>query len=101
MLAGTPGFQPPEQLRAEAIGTPCDVYAYGGVLAILFGEKPLWPGLSAFQVMCKVTIEAVKPALGHLPGCIQALCYQCFADVSVRPCIGAVLANLLKICRDQ
>ena len=69
MLAGTPGFQPPEQLRAESIGTACDVCAYGGVL-----EKPLWPGLSAFQVMSKMTVSREMPVLGHLPGFIQAVC---------------------------
>lgn len=101
MLAGTPGFQPPEQLRAESIGTACDVYAYGGVLAILYGEKILWPGLSAFQVMCKVTVSKEMPVLDHLPGFIQDVCRQCLSDVSVRPCIGVVLGNLLNIIRNQ
>lgn len=30
MLAGTPGFQSPEQLKAESVGIPSNVYAFGG-----------------------------------------------------------------------
>jgi len=41
MLAGTPGFQSPEQLKVESIGPPSDIYAFSGVLSILFGEQPL------------------------------------------------------------
>jgi len=41
MLAGTPGFQSPEQLKAESIGPPSDIYAFSGVLSVLFGEQPL------------------------------------------------------------
>ena len=44
MLAGTPGFQSPDQLKAESVGIPSDVYAFGGVLAVLFGEQPLSVG---------------------------------------------------------
>jgi serine/threonine protein kinase len=29
MMAGTPGFQSPEQLRAEEVGIASDVYAFG------------------------------------------------------------------------
>ena len=40
MKAGTPGFQSPEQLKGESLGTSADTYALG-VLTELFGEKPL------------------------------------------------------------
>ena len=67
MLAGTPGFQPPEQLRSEALGIAADVYAFGGVLVVLFGEQPLWPGLSPYQILCKVTVMREQPPVDHLP----------------------------------
>ena len=51
MLAGTPGFQPPEQLQASALGIECDVYAVGAVLVVMFSEQPLWPSLTPFQIM--------------------------------------------------
>ena len=40
MLAVTPGFQSPEQLKAESVGMPSNVYAFGGFLAVLFVEQP-------------------------------------------------------------
>ena len=51
MLAGSPGFQSPEQLRGESIGLPSDVYALGAVLLVLFGETTVWPGLAPFQIL--------------------------------------------------
>ena len=41
MMAGSPGFQPPEQLRSESVGPECDVYAFGGVTTITLTEKVL------------------------------------------------------------
>ena len=58
MLAGSPGYQSPDQLRAESIGVECDVYAFGGVT-----ESALWPGLSYFQIMT----SNVKPNTEVLP----------------------------------
>ena len=46
MLAGSPGFQPTEQLRAQSIGVESDVYAFGGVLLVVFTERRIWEGLS-------------------------------------------------------
>ena len=71
MLAGTPGFQSPEQLQASSIGIECDVYAIGAVMTVMLGEKPLWPSLTPFQIMHKVTIEkemssvaGIEPKIG-------------------------------------
>ena len=52
MSAGTPGFQSPEQLKGEGLGTSSDVYAMGGVLMELFGENaPVGePGMSCHHV---------------------------------------------------
>lgn len=36
MLAGSPGYQAPEQLRAESLGPHCDIYAFGCVMIVLF-----------------------------------------------------------------
>ena len=29
MMAGSPGYQAPEELRAESVGLRCDIYAFG------------------------------------------------------------------------
>ena len=82
MLAGSPGFQPPEQLRSEFIGPACDVYAFGGVTTITLTEKVLWPGLNAFQIMQKITLEGQKPATN---GMLPKIKDMCFSEVKDRP----------------
>ena len=51
MLAGTPGFQAPEQLSGAHIGVQCDVYVFGAVMVVLFSERPVWPNLSPYQII--------------------------------------------------
>ena len=42
MLAGSPGYQAPEQLHAESLGPHCDIYyAFGYVMIVLFQERQL------------------------------------------------------------
>ena len=48
MMAGSPGFQAPEQLRAQSIGLHCDVYVFGCVVIVLFQERVLCPGLTPY-----------------------------------------------------
>ena len=96
MLAGSPGYQSPEQLRTESIGPPSDVYAFGGVCFVTLMEKPLWPGLSMFQIIQKVTNNE-KPKTDMLEGPIRDLCNRCFEGVVNRPEIVQVLKQLIKI----
>lgn len=95
MLAGTPGFQPAEQLRAQYVGIECDVYAFGGVLLVVFTERPLWEGLAPFQIMYKVTIENTAPDTSGLHSSLETLCKQCFQDRESRPSSAQVLNALL------
>ena len=96
MLAGTPGFQSPEQLKAEPVGIPSDVYAFGGVFAVLFGEQPLWAGLNPYQIMYRVTMANETPPVKHItPTEMQQVCDACFA-IS-RPTIDYILKQLLNI----
>ena len=97
MLAGSPGFQSPEQLRGESTGLPSDVYALGAVLVVLFGESPVWPSLTPFQIMYKVTVANEKPHTNHLHPKVQGVCDKCFCDVSSRPSSNEVLESLLNM----
>ena len=97
MLAGSPGFQWPEQLRNESVDVPSDVYALGAVIRVLFGEATVWPALLPYQIMCKVAVCQERPKTGHLPPEIQKLCNSCFADITHRPPVNMVLQSLLKI----
>ena len=95
-LTGSPGFQSPEQLRSESTGTPSDVYAFGALMVVFFKEAPLWPGLSLFQIMNKVTNNE-KPNTEGLPENISTVCMKCFNTVAARPVMCEVLHELQKI----
>ena len=99
MLAGSPGFQSPEQLRNETTGLASDVYALGAVLLVLFGESPVWPALAPFQIMYRVAVCNEKPRTTHLPPQIQELCNSCFNEVCTRPTINVVLQEVLNIMK--
>ena len=98
MLTGTPGFQPPEQLRSESIGLISDVYALGAVLLVLFSEKPVCPKLSPYQIMFKVTVSGEKPDTTLLPSQLREVCRTCFRDVALRPKAQWVLQGYCMHC---
>ena len=93
MLAGSPGYQSPEQLRSESLGVPSDVYAFGGVMVVVLKESPLWPGLNFFQIMNKVT-SGETPNTDGIADTIVIVCKQCFCDINLRPNITNILGKL-------
>ena len=95
MLAGTPGFQPPEQLMAEAVDERVDVYAFGVLLIEMFGEKIAWLGLTHVQIITKVVIQRQSPDLSHLKSAIQSICRSCLLNKEERPLMATVLKQLL------
>lgn len=99
MMAGSPGFQAPEQLRAESLGPHCDVYAFGCVLITLFREQTLWPGLTPFQILCKVSVNNEVPNMENLDPSIKSVCTLALQEMSKRPNIHSILQSLLKNCK--
>ena len=95
MLAGSPGYQSPEQLRTENVGPTSDVYAFGAVLVVTLKNSSLWPGLNCFQIMQKVT-SGIKPNVAGTAD-FQELCDQCFNPVASRPSMEVVLKRLHNI----
>ena len=95
MLAGTPGFQPPEQLMAEVLDERADVYAYGVLLIELFGEKVVWEGLTPFQIIAKVGLQQNPPDFGHIQASIQSICRGCLQKKERRISMSSVLQQLL------
>ena len=96
MMAGTPGYQPPEQLRNEQAGLSSDIYALGAVLLVLFTGKQVWPGLSPFQIMYKVAVCNEKPQTVYLSPPVKDVCQACFDELSLRPSASGVLQSLLQ-----
>ena len=77
MMAGTPGFQSPEQLRSESLGPHCDVYAFGCVMVVTIQERMLWPNLTPYQIVAKVTVNNELPDISNLTGGIKSVCSKC------------------------
>lgn len=93
MLAGSPGFQSPEQLRTETIGPSSDVYAFGCVMVVTFKETPLWLGLNCYQIMQKVTNNE-KPNTCGIPTELENICCRCFNAMPSRPSMAVILKEL-------
>ena len=103
MLAGSPGYQSPGQLRAESTRPPSDVYAFGGGCLITYVSEPLLPRLGMFQIIQKVT-NNIEPNTDLLQqykqGRVKQICDNCFDNVSVRPSSVQVLEELLHTAHD-
>ena len=97
MQSGTPGFQAPEQLRAEPIDVGADVYAFGALLIELFGEQPVWQGLTPYQIIVKVAISNEVPDYSKLPSGVQSICRLCMKQRRERSNIHTVLRALLQL----
>ena len=96
-MAGSPGFQSPEQLQAQKkdVGPPSDVFAFGCVVITLFRGMPLWPELTPFQIMCKVTVQKEKPCMSGLPQLLKTLCTKCLDNCILdRPSVVDVQKEL-------
>ena len=95
LSAGTPGFQSPEQLKAEGVGIASDVFALGGVLTELFGGNPLWGSLTSHAIMFKIAVEGKMPNVSHLPTPIRHVVEHCLCPIDVRKDIAVILQMFL------
>lgn len=83
--SGTPGFQAPEQLMGTCTcPISCDVYAMGGVITETFTSRQLWPSLSPYQIIYKVTIEKIMPDITGVPEELKSTVVKCFAPFDER-----------------
>ena len=96
MQAGTPVFQPPEQLKRELCGEGSDVYALGCILTELFGEKPIWSNLSPHTIILKVA-GGDFPAIDHLPPAIRSIVGLCFVVAGERVAAAVILKEIGKL----
>lgn len=82
--AGTPGYQSPEQLNGTNIGTHCDIYALGCCIWELFGENPIWEGLTAHAIMFRVALKEEFPPLLDEQLNVNNILSLCFTSLSTR-----------------
>ena len=97
MRAGTPAFQPPEQLKGEEVGVASDVYALGCVIIETFGEEHVWNGLSPHTIILKVAVESAFPSTAHLPQKVKAIADMCLVPRESRKTSIKVLMELCKM----
>ena len=64
-------------------------------MIVLFQERPLWPGLNPYQILCKVSINKELPDMSDLKGEIRSVCACCVSAKESRPVVGNVLKELL------
>ena len=97
MTAGTPAFQPPEQLKGEMVGVGTDIYALAYCIVVeIFGGRPVWEGLAAHTIILKVA-GGMFPPVNHLPKSIVAIVAKCFVSVELRISAASFLKALCEL----
>ncbi|MEH0974816.1 protein kinase [Micromonospora sp. CPCC 205546] len=93
-VMGTTAYMAPERFRNDAVGPPCDVFAWAATIAFAAGGRPPFGNDSLFAVMHRVLNE--PPDLPALPPGLDELIRQCLAkDPAQRPEAEQVLMRLL------
>ncbi|MBX7247090.1 MAG: protein kinase [Candidatus Sumerlaeaceae bacterium] len=83
--AGTPGYMPPEQFRAEPLGPPCDIYALGITLyQMLIGAPPYaTAGLTNRWDIMQFQLTGSQPRISDnrrdVPAAIEQIYENCTA----------------------
>ncbi|MCG5436248.1 serine/threonine-protein kinase [Micromonospora foliorum] len=94
-VMGTTAYMAPERFRNDAIGPPCDIFAWAATIAFAAGGRPPFGNDSLFAVMHRVLHDA--PDLPALPPVLDELIRECLAkDPADRPAAERVLVRLLR-----
>jgi serine/threonine protein kinase len=96
MQAGTPAFQPPEQLTGEGCGVGTDVYAMGCIIVEIFGEKQIWKNMLPHTIILKVA-GGQFPSIEHLPSSIREIASLCLVQLGLRTEAKFVLKALCQL----
>ncbi|WP_433384746.1 serine/threonine-protein kinase [Micromonospora sp. KLBMP9576] len=93
-VMGTTAYMAPERFRNDAVGPPCDVFAWAGTIAFAAGGRPPFGNDSLFAVMHRVLND--PPDLPPLPPGLDELIRHCLAkEPADRPQAEQVLMRLL------
>ncbi|MGC4878982.1 serine/threonine-protein kinase [Micromonospora sp. DT43] len=94
-VMGTTAYMAPERFRNDAVGPPCDVFAWAATIAFAAGGQPPFGNDSLFAVMHRVLHD--PPDLPALPPVLNELIRECLAkDPADRPAAEHVLVRLLR-----
>ena len=64
-------------------------------MIVLFQERVVWPGLTLYQILCKVSVQNMS----DLRGDIKSVCGRCLLPSESRPQAGSILQAILKIAK--
>lgn len=102
MLAGTPQFMSPEQIRGERLDARSDLFSFGSVLYAMCTGHPPFRAESSYAIMRKITDEtprSVREANPDIPDWLERIISLLMAKrVEDRPQSAAVIANMLQQC---
>jgi hypothetical protein len=95
-VKGTPSYMSPEQARGDSVDTQTDVFALGGILAVILTGQPPFTGNST---LAKAASGDVEEIMQKLDACgadqeLVSLCKQCLsAEAETRPENSEILAT--------
>ena len=82
------------------LGPHCDVYAFGCVMVVTIQERMLWPNLTPYQIVAKVTFNNELPDISDFTGDMKSVCNKCVLSMESRPNITSVLQDLMIIGKE-
>ena len=95
LVAGTPAYLSPEQLRGEPADPRADVYAFGITGFVLLTGRLPFPGPTLSDYVAQHTAQSPPSLRGLGPPALVELLEQCLAkSASQRPADGRALAAL-------
>ncbi|MEU4644893.1 serine/threonine-protein kinase [Micromonospora sp. NPDC023814] len=93
-VMGTTAYMAPERFRNDAVGPPCDVFAWAATIAFAASGRPPFGNDSLFAVMHRVLND--PPDLPPLPSDLEELIRECLTkEPADRPAAEQVLIRLL------
>jgi serine/threonine protein kinase len=102
MLAGTPQFMSPEQIRGERLDQRSDLFSLGSVLYAMCTGHPPFRAESSYAVMRRITDDtprSIREINPNIPDWLERLVGKLMAKrVDQRPQSAADVANLLQQC---
>lgn len=96
MQAGTPAFQPPEQLKAEVCGIESDIYALGCIIVEVFGGTAVWENLPPHTIILKVAGGSF-PSVAHLQKEVKKITDLCLVPLRARANASTILKELITL----
>jgi hypothetical protein len=83
-VKGTPAYMAPEQARGEPVGARADVFALGGILAVVLTGRPPFLGESVHGTVLMAALGDVSACFGQLDACaadpeLVAVAKKCLA----------------------